>query len=257
MTIDNPPSIAIVGAGPGGLLAARVLQLGGVPVTVYDADISLESRDQGGTLDLHADSGQIAIDDAGLTDEFAALARPEGQAHRLLDSTGIVVVEQTPGPDETAAPEIDRAQLRRMLAESLNPGTIRWGRRVRSVGDGIMTFEDGATAVADLVIGADGAWSRVRAAVTDAVPSYTHRRALRCRRARHRQHPELRRGSPNMARQRRGLPGCCPVASETSSAARRRHRARVFGESAPGLGAGRTTIVSSLMGYEASRRPDP
>jgi 2-polyprenyl-6-methoxyphenol hydroxylase-like FAD-dependent oxidoreductase len=173
MTIDNPPSIAIVGAGPGGLLAARVLQLGGVSVTVYDADISLESRDQGGTLDLHADSGQIAIDDAGLTDEFAALARPEGQAHRLLDSTGIVVVEQTPGPDETAAPEIDRAQLRRMLAESLNPGTIRWGRRVRSVGDGIMTFEDGATAVADLVIGADGAWSRVRAALTDAVPSYT------------------------------------------------------------------------------------
>jgi len=172
MTI-NTPTIAIIGAGPGGLLAARVLQLGGVPVTVYDADMSLESRDQGGTLDLHADSGQIAIDDAHLTGEFAALARPEGQAHRLLDSRGTLLVEQTPGPDETAAPEIDRAQLRRMLAESLNPGTIRWGRRVRSVGDGIIIFEDGVTAVADLVIGADGAWSRVRAALTDAVPSYT------------------------------------------------------------------------------------
>lgn len=169
----TPLSIAIVGAGPGGLLAARVLQLGGVPVTVYDADASLESRNQGGTLDLHADSGQIAIEDARLTDEFAALARPEGQAHRLLDSAGTVLAEQTPAPDETAAPEIDRAQLRQMLAEALAPGTIRWGHRVTSVEDNVITFAEGTTAVADLIVGADGAWSRVRSSLTEAVPSYT------------------------------------------------------------------------------------
>ena len=167
------PTIAIVGAGPGGLLAARVLQLGGLAVTVYDADASLGSRDQGGTLDLHADSGQIAIEDAQLTQEFAALARPEGQAHRLLDPSGTLLVEQVPDTDETAAPEIDRAQLRRMLAESLTPGTIRWGARVVSVEAGVITFEDGRTETADLVVGADGAWSRVRASLTDAVPSYT------------------------------------------------------------------------------------
>ncbi|WP_188673378.1 FAD-dependent oxidoreductase [Subtercola lobariae] len=167
------PSIAIVGAGPGGLVAARVLQLGGVDVTVYDADASLESRDQGGTLDLHADSGQIAVEDAQLAEEFAALARPEGQAHRLLDPQGAVLMEQTPALDETAAPEIDRAQLRRMLAESLIPNTIRWGRRLASVNDATLTFEDGRVETADLVIGADGAWSRVRAVLTDAVPIYT------------------------------------------------------------------------------------
>lgn len=169
----NSPTIAIVGAGPGGLLTARVLQLGGLSVTVFDSDRSLGSRDQGGTLDLHADTGQIAIEDAELTEEFAALARPEGQAHRLLDPDGTLLVEQVPKSDETAAPEIDRAQLRRMLAESLAPGTIRWGVRVASAEAGVLTFEDGSTRSADLVVGADGAWSRVRASLTDAVPTYT------------------------------------------------------------------------------------
>lgn len=166
-------SVAIIGAGPGGLLAARVLQLGGVAVTVHDADASLASRTQGGTLDLHADSGQIAIEDAGLTDQFLALARPEGQAHRLLDPSGTVVAEQHPAPGETAAPEIDRSQLRAMLAASLAPDTIRWGHRLVDVDGRTLSFADGTTTTADLVIGADGAWSRVRAALTDAVPRYT------------------------------------------------------------------------------------
>lgn len=167
------PTVAVVGAGPGGLVAARVLQLGGVPVAVYDADVSLESRDQGGTLDLHADSGQIALADAGLSEEFAALARPEGQAHRLLDPQGAVLMEQVPAPGENAAPEVDRAQLRHLLARSLEPGTIRWGRRLARVDGGSLVFDGGGVEGADLVIGADGAWSRVRAALTDVVPSYT------------------------------------------------------------------------------------
>lgn len=167
------PVIAVVGAGPGGLLTARVLQLAGVAVTVYDADASLQARDQGGTLDLHADSGQIALEEAGLTEQFAALARPEGQAHRLLDPRGVVLAEQVPAADQTAAPEIDRAQLRAMLAQSLKPGTIRWGARLQQVQDGTLHFADGSTRRADLVIGADGAWSRVRAALTSTTPRYT------------------------------------------------------------------------------------
>lgn len=168
----DAPTVAVVGAGPGGLLAARILQLGGVAVTVYDADTSLASRDQGGTLDLHADSGQIALEDAQLTERFLALARMEGQAHRLLDPHGAVLVEQTPDPDETAAPEIDRAQLREMLAASLRPGTIRWGSRLAELRGQELIFDDGAGVEADLVIGADGAWSRVRTALTDATPDY-------------------------------------------------------------------------------------
>jgi 2-polyprenyl-6-methoxyphenol hydroxylase-like FAD-dependent oxidoreductase len=172
------PRIAIVGAGPGGLACARILQLHGVAVTVYDADVSLRSRIQGGTLDLHADSGQIAIEDARLTEEFARLARPEGQSKRMLDPSGNVLAEHLVDASETAAPEIDRGQLRAMLAESLPSGMIQWGRKLVSVtpddtGPAVLTFADGATGTADLVVGADGAWSRVRATLTDAVPAYT------------------------------------------------------------------------------------
>lgn len=114
----------------------------------------------------------------GLVDEFAALARPEGQAHRMLRPDGSLVVEQIPDPDQFAAPEIDRGQLRTMLAESLTPGTISWGRGVDAVepdpdGGCLLRFTDSSTRHADVVIGADGAWSRVRQLLTDARPRYS------------------------------------------------------------------------------------
>lgn len=64
---------AVVGAGSGGLLCAGVLQRHGVDVLVYDADASVDARDPGGKLGLHADSGQIALEDAGLMGAFYAL----------------------------------------------------------------------------------------------------------------------------------------------------------------------------------------
>jgi 2-polyprenyl-6-methoxyphenol hydroxylase-like FAD-dependent oxidoreductase len=95
------------------------------------------------------------------------------RARPTVSSTRTVIAEQHPAPGETAAPEIDRAQLREMLAGSLAPDTIRWGHRLVGVEGRTLSFADGTTATADLVIGADGAWSRVRAALTDAVPLYT------------------------------------------------------------------------------------
>ncbi|BCJ46327.1 FAD-dependent oxidoreductase [Actinoplanes ianthinogenes] len=166
--------IAIIGAGPGGLACARVLQLHGIDATVYDADASVVARDQGGTLDIHADTGQIALADAGLTAEFAALARPESQSKRMLDPSGALVMEHVVDDTETAAPEIDRRQLRELLAASLRPGAVRWGHRVTEVRDGgEIRFAGGAPVTADLVIGADGAWSRVRPRLTTATPEYT------------------------------------------------------------------------------------
>ena len=52
--------IAIVGAGLSGLVCARILQLNGIPVTVYEADATPDSRQQGGSLDIHDDTGQVA-----------------------------------------------------------------------------------------------------------------------------------------------------------------------------------------------------
>ena len=52
------------------------------------------ARDQGGTLDLHADPGQQALVAAGLLDQFFAVARPEGEAQSLLDAQPTVLFEQ-------------------------------------------------------------------------------------------------------------------------------------------------------------------
>ncbi|MEU8945719.1 NAD(P)/FAD-dependent oxidoreductase [Streptomyces sp. NPDC048489] len=180
MTSPNPARarISIIGAGPGGLTCARILQQHGMAVTVHDRDTGPDARNQGGTLDLHADNGQIALRAAGLLDEFFELARPEGQEMRRMDPAGTVTSHQIPGPDELFKPEIDRGQLRDLLLGSLRPGTVRWGSALERVGGPAegprqLHFADGTTVETDLVIGADGAFSRVRPAVSPAVPEPT------------------------------------------------------------------------------------
>ncbi|RKH91527.1 FAD-dependent monooxygenase, partial [Corallococcus sp. AB038B] len=72
----------------------------------------------------------------------------------------------------------DREQLRTLLLDSLPPETIRWGSKVRAVeplSDGRyrVANEHGSLGEFDLVVGADGAWSKVRAALTPVQPAYT------------------------------------------------------------------------------------
>ncbi|MEV5747249.1 NAD(P)/FAD-dependent oxidoreductase [Actinoallomurus sp. NPDC052308] len=170
--------ISVIGAGPGGLTCARILQQRGMAVTVYDRDTGPDARNQGGTLDLHADNGQIALREAGLLDTFFELARPEGQEMRQMDPTGTVTFHNVPAADELFKPEIDRGQLRDLLLNSLRPGTVHWGRALDTIsgpadGSRRLHFADGTTVETDLVIGADGAFSRVRPAVSPAVPAYT------------------------------------------------------------------------------------
>lgn len=178
MNTTPTPRIAIVGAGPGGLTCARILQRHGISATVYDHESGPEARDQGGTLDLHEDNGQIALREAGLLDEFFRLSRPEGQEMRQLDADARVLFHHTPEVGDRFKPEIDRGRLRDLLLDSLQPGTVRWGHTLRSVegpadGPRRLRFADGTTIEADLVIGADGAWSKVRRALSPAVPRYS------------------------------------------------------------------------------------
>lgn len=169
--------ITIIGAGPAGLTCARILQRHGISVTVHDSDPHRHTRNQGGSLDLHVDSGQIALQEAGLLDAFFERARQEGQEMREYDAAGVLHSHHVPDTDERLKPEIDRGVLRDLLLDSLEPGTVRWGQRLASIdgpADGTRTlhFTDGTTTRAGLVIGADGAWSRVRRTLSDAAPAH-------------------------------------------------------------------------------------
>ena len=175
--MTSPSRIAIVGGGPGGLTLARILYTRGIAATVFERDAHALERPQGGTLDLHASSGQAAIRQAGLDAALEIVARYEDQGMRVLDKTGKVLLDQ-PGGAGGDRPEVDRTELRRILVESLPPETVRWGHvlcdaRPVSGGTVRLDFANGESEDFDLVVGADGAWSRVRRLVSDAVPFYT------------------------------------------------------------------------------------
>jgi 2-polyprenyl-6-methoxyphenol hydroxylase-like FAD-dependent oxidoreductase len=173
----SSPSIAIVGAGLGGLVLARILQLHGIPSTVYERDASAEARDQGGSLDMHEESGQLALRTAGLYEEFRRLTHPLGETLRVLDRAGTVFIDHAPEGGEGGRPEIDRTALRDLLIASLDPGTIAWGHKVATVspldgGRHELTFAGGGGTSVDLLVGADGTWSKVRPLLSDAKPEY-------------------------------------------------------------------------------------
>jgi 2-polyprenyl-6-methoxyphenol hydroxylase-like FAD-dependent oxidoreductase len=164
-------TIAIVGAGLGGLALARVLHVKGIDAVVYEREPSRGARGQGGMLDIH--SGQRALREAGLLDQFFAIARGEGQDMRLLEPDGTLLLqEDTPDDAPLARPEVDRADLRALLLDSLPGDVVRWGHAFASAGDGLVHFADGGSAPYDLLVGADGAQSRVRALLTDARPEH-------------------------------------------------------------------------------------
>jgi 2-polyprenyl-6-methoxyphenol hydroxylase-like FAD-dependent oxidoreductase len=193
----SPFSVAVVGAGLGGLVLARVLQLHGVTVTVFEREPTSSSRGQGGSLDIHSETGQYALETAQLIAQFRKVARPEGEETKITDKNGTVVFEDLPppaseglstrdeqGPPRGGRPEVDRGQLRQMLLDSLRPGTVNWEHNLESA-----HLSDDDTKVSltfacpspsptvtfkfDVVVGADGAWSRTRQLLSPAQPTYT------------------------------------------------------------------------------------
>jgi 2-polyprenyl-6-methoxyphenol hydroxylase-like FAD-dependent oxidoreductase len=135
-------------------------------------------------LDIHQRTGQRALAAAGLAEEFRALILEGHEATRIMDRGGTVLLDE-PDDGSHRRPEVQRGELRRLLLESLPPGTVRWGRKatgVRPLGAGRheVVFADGGTVETGLLVGADGAWSRVRPLLSDARPGYLGRSYVEC-----------------------------------------------------------------------------
>jgi 2-polyprenyl-6-methoxyphenol hydroxylase-like FAD-dependent oxidoreductase len=174
--LDRPVRIAVAGGGPGGLTLARLLHARGVPCEVFEREADPDARPQGGTLDLHPDSGQLALAEAGLAEGLAAIARHEDQGVRVVDREGRVLLADDAGAGDR--PEVDRTALRRLLLASLPAGAVRWGAPVealRPAGGGRweVATPGGVHGPFDLVVGADGAWSRVRPLLSRYRPQFS------------------------------------------------------------------------------------
>jgi 2-polyprenyl-6-methoxyphenol hydroxylase-like FAD-dependent oxidoreductase len=197
--------IAIIGAGPGGLILARILHMHGIDFVVYEREAFGKVRPQGGSLDMHADSGQYALKCANLFDEFQNIARYEDQEGRVYnkDAQLLFLDDQVAGKDR---PEVDRGHLRELLLNSIPSELIHWNHELKEAKSNDCTsannfeannfeansietnnietkdivtkdielvFQNGAREKVDLVVGADGAWSRVRPLVSQAKPIYS------------------------------------------------------------------------------------
>jgi 2-polyprenyl-6-methoxyphenol hydroxylase-like FAD-dependent oxidoreductase len=179
MTTHHP--IAIIGGGLGGLTTARVLHTRDIASAIFELEPGRATRVQGGMLDIHENNGQQAVHAADLWEPFTKIIHPGGEATRVLDEQATVLLDEH-DDGELRRPEVDRGQLRDLLIDSLPDGTIRWGNKATAIrptqttegrGRYEIDFANGTTITTDLLIGADGAWSRVRPLLTDALPAYT------------------------------------------------------------------------------------
>ena len=135
----------------------------------------------GGTLDLRQESGLAAIEAADLTSELSKVLRPEGDVSRVTDHTSTFLYDESADyrPGQGTRPEVDRTQLRSLLLNSIPQDTVCWGHKVKraeQAADGTytLTFENQPEAAGfDILIGCDGAWSKIRPLVSETEPHYS------------------------------------------------------------------------------------
>lgn len=108
------------------------------------------------------------------------LARFDGDALQVCDKKLVRYVNLKSSEEGSwfsmRRPEIDRGDLRRLLMDSLPSGVIRWGFKLKRVDpvDLTLEFENGVVEKGfDLIVGADGAWSKVRSLLSDQKPTYS------------------------------------------------------------------------------------
>ncbi|KZV92768.1 FAD/NAD(P)-binding domain-containing protein, partial [Exidia glandulosa HHB12029] len=169
MSTTFSPRIAIIGGGPAGLVLVNVLARNNIAATLYERDAEFSSRAHLG------ETGQAAMKGAGVWETFQKNSRPEGEETKMLDKDGNVVYHHVPPPDNTSPsrPEIDRSMLRKILLDAAPAGSVKFGHAfvsatpVTGTAQWELVFANGHKTVVDLVVGADGAHSRIRPLVSD------------------------------------------------------------------------------------------
>ena len=172
--------IAIVGAGPAGLTFASLLTASphAFDFTIFEtrgkpdpSSVNIPS----GSLDLQEDFGLQAIQACGLYDRFRKIECECTEQTIICDKHGIVHLNHT----GEGRPEIERNALTQLLLSSIAEGSIRWNTKVLRVipangsEKNIVEFTDSSSRSStsetyDLIVGADGAWSRARSAIPSA-----------------------------------------------------------------------------------------
>jgi 2-polyprenyl-6-methoxyphenol hydroxylase-like FAD-dependent oxidoreductase len=186
------PRIAILGAGPVGLTLGSLLAKSNVPYTVYDlrpapnALSSALTSDSppvySGSLDLHMESGLLALKACGLYDQFCALKQECSESMIIADKHGLVRWQDDGGSGER--PEIARNTLTDLLLSSIPDQSIKWEHKILYVTQDTTSSaytihflnsssKDEQQERFDLVFGADGSWSRLRPLLTDIKPHYS------------------------------------------------------------------------------------
>lgn len=171
------PKIAIVGCGPAGLTLGLLLVRQNLPFTIFELrqePAPVEFSEPCGVLDLHDESGQAALRECGLYDDFLQLTGECAEAQRVSNMHGEIVYADE--GELSDRPEISRHALTKMLLEAIPSHTIKWGHKLlsatRSSDKTMLDFGPNGTHEFDLVVGADGAWSKMRELVTQTKLKY-------------------------------------------------------------------------------------
>ncbi|WP_448628582.1 FAD-dependent oxidoreductase [Geodermatophilus sp. URMC 64] len=177
--------IAVVGAGYGGAAVAKGLSLLGADVTVYEQANRI--REVGAGIGLRP-STMDRFRQWGIFDAITAVSSPSDY-FEILTATGDPIAKDSwPGMDDYEVPThthlIHRGDFIDALVGVLPRGMVRLGCKLTTVEDrgerSVLTFTNGETVEADLVVGADGIRSTVRAQLfSDAEPVFSGEHAYR------------------------------------------------------------------------------
>jgi 2-polyprenyl-6-methoxyphenol hydroxylase-like FAD-dependent oxidoreductase len=181
LNTPSPLQIAIVGGGPAGLVMGVLLSQHDIPFTIFEArqkPTEEELATPSGMLDLHEESGLTVIKECGLYQDFVPLTGECSEDFIVADRDGTILHVNK---GSRARPEISRNNLTKLLMSNVPIERILWGHKLVSAttlheSGSIKTeldFGSHGKHTFDLVVGADGAWSKVRNLLTDTKPHYT------------------------------------------------------------------------------------